>query len=334
MSEFVTIEVETTITTTPSDDQTVYFLLVENAVSQPSDVGVGAPDPSYWTNARVHWSGGGNGIALVMEINSDTGWLKVAAFDATVAEGSAVIADALSPGTDPTMLAAHLGDANGAAYFYQAIRFRVTLVGENALVPNMTVAVQGTWEVQKQVGQDLGRTSPYTYTTAEGDDTSTWEAGALVLHAFDSAQAFGLVTQAGYDYDAGHPIYDLLVHTRMSAVLVADFTATVQDNGWIADFDASSCQGDIVLYQWDFADPLIGAKVAVSSALSGGVDIQTFAQGNTSPTTSHFYRVPDTYNVTLTVTDVNGQAASVSHSVVIPGGKIIGDPIDSERLFS
>lgn len=100
---------------------------------------------------------------------------------------------------------------------------------------------------------------------------------------------------------------------------VAAFTWTPDVTGWIYTFDASASTGDIVTYEWDWADPLTA----------------TFTQPLEGVTVDHFYRVaPETYTVTLTVTDYTGATSSVSHDVSVEGGRIIGDYLGSGRAFA
>lgn len=83
------------------------------------------------------------------------------------------------------------------------------------------------------------------------------------------------------------------------------FTSTV--GGLTATFDASTTtdvDGTVALYGWDFGDGALGTGVAPS----------------------HTYRTAGTYSVTLTATDDDGDAASVTRAVTVGGPPPVDEP--------
>lgn len=117
--------------------------------------------------------------------------------------------------------------------------------------------------------------------------------------------------------------YSLVAITASEAAgLVAEFTISVDESGWVFSFDGSlstTSSGTIVGYAWDFtSDPVTYDPPQETE----GVLVE-----------HTFEAVPATYLVTLVVTGSDGQTASVSHPVIAGGGLIAENPLDDNRYF-
>lgn len=110
------------------------------------------------------------------------------------------------------------------------------------------------------------------------------------------------------------------VPLSLSAPLTAEFTFDA--SGRVVTFDSSPSQAGnypITSYAWDFGDAAYGV-------LPG--------QPAEGETLTHTYLALTLYTVTLTVTDLDGNTASVSHQVALEQGAIDGDFVNDRYAFS
>ncbi len=145
--------------------------------------------------------------------------------------------------------------------------------------------VSYAWDFGGQ-GAGSGVTASYTFAAAGTYDVK--------LTVTDDQGATGSVTKS---VTVTAPV--------VNADPVADFSAEVTDLGVLVDAGASSDDGSIVSYAWDFGGQGAGSGV----------------------TASYTFAAAGTYDVKLTVTDDQGATGSVTKSVTVTAPVVNADPV-------
>jgi|SRR5579884_1573056 len=174
------------------------------------------------------------------------------------------------------------GRYSGSGVFYVALRCKGRTYLKGSRAPfGITVTVAGTVTVQ---GIRFARRLRGTYVNPSRSDATPCPLGP----SHDAARYSGSATSPA----PGPPS--------------ASFTTDVAPGADSAQFSSTSQPGaggaSIVAYAWNFGDPASGRS-----------------DTSTASAPAHRFSQPGSYRVTLTVTDENGLASSVTQLVTVPG---------------
>lgn len=143
-----------------------------------------------------------------------------------------------------------------------------------------------------------GGTLPYTYVWTFGDGSGT--TGVRVTHTYGSPGSFEVTLRV--TDSANHAII-VKKPVSVSSKVVADFAYAP-------------------------TNPAVGQSISFSATASGGIPPYTFGWDfgdgttGTGATVTHSYNTPDSFIVTLTVTDSVGHVGKVSKTVVLSGALV------------
>lgn len=311
-TEVVTVGVLIDATATGGDGAHIVSdnLTKDSPYEEQEGAGSGVPD-EFWSAASIHWSTATAIGELYLQVNDLGTWTTVASFAVSGTEGSVNIIDGL--GFDPS----YINDRFGTEFTYTIADGVRVITDFDGPTTEGSYSVIGDYTYDKPHGDHVDPVAPYTYHREDGTDVTDYDAPTRLAFVSDTPFGFVVYDHMRHSYEDEHDTYAIAAYLRAGGELTAEFTFDVRPNGWQVDFDGSPSVGDdIVLYTWEWDDPLVDDQPT---------DLQQ---------QSHFYKVDQVYNVTLTITDASGSTASVTHPVTVPGGAIIGDLLGTEQHFT
>jgi PKD repeat protein len=215
----------------------------------------------------------------------DTTWGSTDAYFAGSLDEFAVYQTALSASTVAQQFA--LG-APAPANLLPTAAFTTAITGS-------TVAVDGSGSTDSD-----GTVASYTWDFGDGTPTITGTT-PTASHTYASAGTYSttltVIDNSGGTNSVSHDVQIIPVNTPPVAI----FTEAITNLS--AAFDASGSSdpdGTVASYAWDFGDGTTG----------------------TGATPSHLYTTGGTYTVALTVTDNQGAATSISHTITVAAANI------------
>lgn len=198
------------------------------------------------------------------------------------------------------------GDVDEAAVYHRALSGGEIAAhyaaGSNAPAPNQPPTVDFTTDVtalsadfEATAADDDGTVVSYAWTFGDGN-TSTLEDPS---HTYAAAGTYDVtVTVTDDDGATGTRTHQVTVAERPNVPPVADFTASVAGLTAQLTSAATDQDGTVASYAWTFGD----------------------GSTSTDQNPSHTYGSSGTYDVTLTVTDDDGDTGTVTKQVIVSAG--------------